>query len=210
MTLDDTPQGVHSRPLSIVLSELAADTSVERLSIADLLAALNDRAMAALLLMFALPNVIPTPPGTSAVLGAPLVFLAAQLTFGRRPWLPGFISRRSMPHSYFAAFVVRAVPWLQRAERMLQPRGEWLSRPPFEYAVGAVCLLMAVIIFLPIPMGNILPAFSVCLCALGILERDGLWIAAGLASAAASVGLVWGMVYAVVKSALFLLAGAVG
>lgn len=209
MTLKEPTQGAQCRPLSIVLSELAAQKSVERISVGELLAALNDRAMAALLLMFALPNVIPTPPGTSAVLGAPLVFLAAQLTFGRRPWLPGFISRRSMPHSYFAAFVVRAVPWLQRAERMLQPRAQWLSRPPLEYGVGAVCLLMSVIIFLPIPMGNILPALSICLCALGILERDGVWIAAGLVASAASVGLVWGVIYAVIKSAVFLLAGAV-
>lgn len=210
MSPDDEEEGGHSKPLSTVLIEVAADTSVARLSVADLLAALSDRAMAALLLMFALPNVIPMPPGTSAILGAPLVFLAAQLTFGRQPWLPGFIGRRSMPHSYFAAFVVRAVPWLQRAERMLQPRWEWLSRPPFEYAVGAVCLAMAVLIFLPIPLGNILPALSICLCALGILERDGVWIAAGLVAATASVALVWGVVYAVIKSALFLLAGAVG
>ncbi len=202
---DATPPG-HNTPLSIVLAELAANTSAQRISVGELLTALHDRAMAALLLIFALPNVIPTPPGTSTVLGAPLVFLAAQLTFGRAPWLPGFISRRSMRHSHFAAFVKRAVPWLQRAERLLQPRGEWLARPPFEYAVGAVCLLMAVIIFLPIPMGNILPALTICLCALGILERDGVWIVAGLVSAAVSVGLVWGVIYALVKSALYFLA----
>ena len=68
-----------------MLTELATDLTRERVSIADLLIALQDRALAALLLIFALPNVIPVPPGTSALLGAPLLFLAAQLAFGTRP-----------------------------------------------------------------------------------------------------------------------------
>jgi hypothetical protein len=35
------------------------------------------------------------PPGTSAFLGAPLLFLAVQLALGRRPWLPRVIAERS-------------------------------------------------------------------------------------------------------------------
>lgn len=56
----------------------------ERISVADLLAAMQDRALAALMFIFAVPNVVPVPPGTSAILGAPFIFLAAQLTLGRR------------------------------------------------------------------------------------------------------------------------------
>ena len=46
------------RALSDVLTDIANDASRERISVADLLAALNDRALAALLLIFALPNVL--------------------------------------------------------------------------------------------------------------------------------------------------------
>lgn len=95
----------HPRSLSQLLSEIAVDARRERVSGADLLLALQDRVLAALLLIFALPNVIPMPPGTSALPGTPLLFLAAQLAFGMRPWLPGFVSRRSMPHHRFAAFI---------------------------------------------------------------------------------------------------------
>jgi hypothetical protein len=68
--------------------------------------------------------------------------------------------------------------------------------------------LLAIIVFLPIPLGNMLPALAICLLALGILERDGVWILAGLATAAASVALVWGVLYALIRSALFLLENA--
>lgn len=193
------------RPLSHLLNEMAADSSRERISIADLLLALQDRALAALLLIFALPNVIPVPPGTSALLGAPLLFLAAQLAFGMRPWLPRVIAGRSMPRTPFAALVTRATPWLARAERLLRPRWGGLCRPPAEYLVGGVCLLLSLIVFLPIPLGNMLPALAICLMALGILERDGLWVLAGLLGAVAAVVLVWGVLYALVLSAVFVI-----
>lgn len=185
--------------------EIAGDTARERVSVADLLIALSDRALAALLLLFALPNVIPAPPGTSAIIGAPLLFLAAQLALGRRPWLPRLIAERSMPRGHFHTLVSRAAPWLARAERLMRPRLTVLAKPPAEYAIGAVCLLLALIVFLPIPLGNILPAFAICLFALGILERDGLWVLAGLVAAVTSVVLVWGVFYAFLHSALLLL-----
>lgn len=77
--------------LSQLLRTLADDATRDRIAVGDLLQALGDRAIGALLFIFAFPNILPVPPGTSAVLGAPLVFLAAQLAFGMRPWLPGHI-----------------------------------------------------------------------------------------------------------------------
>ena len=199
----------HPLPLSQLLTGIAADSSRERISVADLLTALHDRALAALLLLFALPNVVPVPPGTSALLGAPLLFLATQLAFGMRPWLPAFITARSMPRSHFAAIVSRAAPWLARAERLLRPRWSACCRPPAEYALGLVCLLLAIIVFLPIPLGNMLPALAICLLALGMLERDGLWVLAGLLAAVGSVALVWSMFYALLRAAMFVIGNVV-
>ena len=87
--------------LSQLLRTLADDATRDRIAVGDLLQALGDRAIGALLSIFAFPNILPVPPGTSAVLGAPLVFLAAQLAFGMWPWLPGLISRRSMSRADF-------------------------------------------------------------------------------------------------------------
>ena len=87
--------GERGESLSDMLSALAQDTSRERISVGELLTALGDRALGAMLFIFAFPNVLPTPPGTSTVLGAPLIFLAAQLAFGRKPWLPAVVAKRS-------------------------------------------------------------------------------------------------------------------
>ena len=61
------------------------------------------------------------------------------------------------------------------------------------------------VLFLPIPLGNMLPAFAISLIALGILERDGLWIIVGAVLGVLSLLIVWGVIWAVIKTAIFLL-----
>ena len=90
---DDASMG--SRTFSHALLTLAEDRSKDRIFISDILHAMGDRAVVALILLFALPNVVPVPPGTSAILGTPLLFLTAQLALGQKPWLPRVIAGRS-------------------------------------------------------------------------------------------------------------------
>ncbi len=194
------------RPLSDVLFDIAVDTTRPRISIGLLLKALDDRALAALVLIFALPNAIPMPPGTSSVLGTPLVFLTAQLALARSPWLPKFIANRSVSRPDFAAVVVRLAPWLARAEKLLKPRLLWMTSSIGERFIGLVCLCLSVVLVLPIPFGNMLPAAAICLMALGLLERDGLWMIAGLVTTVISVALVAGVLVGMAKAAMFVLA----
>ncbi len=201
LTIVTKPPGGHA--LSTVLWELSADTQRERIAIRDLLAALGDRATGALIFIFAFPNVLPMPPGTSTILGAPLIFLAAQLMLGRAPWLPTFVANRSMTRSDFSLLVKRILPWLQRAENLLRPRFTSLAVPPMEHVIGLLSLLLAVLLVLPIPLGNVLPALAISLMALGVLERDGLWVLSGLAVSVAAVFVVYGVVFALIKAALY-------
>jgi hypothetical protein len=192
--------------LSVILAAIAADRSRERISIGDLLELLSHRAFGALIFIFAVPNCIPTPPGTSSILGAPLLFLATQLALNRpKPWLPSFITRRSIARRDFAKVIDKVMPWLRRAERLLRPRVSFLTYPPFEQAIGVVCLLLAIVLFLPIPLGNMLPALAISLFALSILERDGLAAIAGLLVGLVSVAVAWGVVFALVKAGIFFL-----
>lgn len=190
-------------PLSEVLRLLADDPSRERIAVSDLLTVLGDRALGALLFIFAFPNVLPVPPGTSTVLGAPLIFLAAQLAFGLKPWLPQIVSQRSMAREDFRALIARIGPWLARGEKFLRPRFSGLSFPPMEFGIGLICFVLALVLVLPIPLGNMLPALAISLLALGILERDGVWVLAGLAMAATSALVVSGVVFAMIKVAVF-------
>ena len=210
ISVEQLPPDEGADRLSAILTAIAKGQHRERISIADLLHALEHRAIGALMFIFAVPNAIPVPPGVSAVLGAPLIFLTFQLMIGRRPWLPRIITDRSLSRVDFEKVVDLAAPWLARAERLMRPRFQFLAKPPAEYVVGAVCLLLSIILFLPIPLGNMLPAFTICVLALGVLERDGVWIALGVAIAVAAVVIVWGVMLALLWGALFVLGNLFG
>ncbi|WP_151718178.1 exopolysaccharide biosynthesis protein [Gemmobacter serpentinus] len=195
---------------SELLQQVAETHSEDRISIADLLQAMKGRAIAALLFLFAFPNILPTPPGLAAVLGLPLIYLSSQLMLGRQPWLPGFIAHRSMTRDTFRNIVAKAAPVLNRAEKMLRQRWWPLVSPGAERVLGFVCLALAVLLSLPIPLGNLLPAAAICVIALALLERDGLWVIVGLLATIAAFAWVGGMGYALVKSAIFVVVNAFG
>ncbi|MCA0270753.1 MAG: exopolysaccharide biosynthesis protein [Proteobacteria bacterium] len=198
------------KPLSEVLTTIAGDETREYIAVGDLLALLGGRGRAALILLFALPNVLPTPPGTSGILGLPLLYLSFQMMLGRVPWLPRFIGERSMSRYSFAQLVERISPVLSRAERLLKPRWSVFVGYGAERVLGAVCLVLAAVLVLPIPLGNMLPAFAICLIALGVLERDGVWVLSGVVIGVVSLVIVAGVVYALIKSAVFVVMNAFG
>jgi hypothetical protein len=194
-SLDGAPvdTGLPKKPVGHRLSEILlsiAQTEQERISIGDLLTVLDHRALAALLFIFAVPNAFPAPPGISTILAAPMIFLAAQLAIGLKPWLPRFIAERSLKREEFQALIKPVAPWLAKAERLMKPRLEAFTSLPVKRLVGAVCLLLSVILILPIFLGNMLPAIAVCVLALGLLERDGAFVLAGLGIAVVSVVVV--------------------
>ena len=203
LTASDT-----GRRMSEILRDIAAETGPDRITVADLLTAMEGRAFGALLLLFAFPNILPSPPGLAAILGLPLIYLASQLMLGRSPWLPNFIANRSISRVSFASVIVRATPWIARAERMLVTRLHILAGPVAQRLLGAVCLLLSLILVLPIPFGNMLPSLAICIIALGMLERDGAWILGGLFAAVIAAGVVGGLAYGLVKSAIFVLMNA--
>lgn len=188
--------------LSDLLSDLAADESRERIALSDLLDSLKVRAFGPLLLIFALPNIVPTPPGTSAVLGLPLIFLTFQMLTGGAPWFPAFLAHRSLARTDFARMAAVIVPRLARTERMLRPRLGFLSSKFAEQALGVLCLVLSVILTLPVPLGNMAPAFALALIGLGLFERDGLWVLAGVAAGIGALVLVHGVIWALVMTGL--------
>lgn len=202
------PQPAPPPRLSEILAELAGDDSRDRISVHDMVETMRARAFGALLLIFAFPNILPTPPGTAGILGLPLIFLSAQMMLGLDPWLPGVIARRSMARSTFQALVLRITPWLLRAERLLRARMQLLAHPRAQRILGALCLIVSIALVLPVPFANMAPSIALCLIGLGVLERDGLWIVLGILAAFGSLAYVAGLAYALVKSVVFLLMNA--
>src|SRR5581483_2970039 len=162
--MDDRPEAKslaaaapNSRRTSQILRDFAAGCQEPRISLGTLRDALGDRGFGVLLFIFALPNLVPVNiPLLSAVLGLPLVLLAAQLSYGRhKPWFPDWLEAQSFPRLGFAAVVGKALPSLERVERLLRPRLTWLLSWTGERLIGVAVLILAAVLALPIPFANI-------------------------------------------------------
>lgn len=177
------------QPLSAVLSETLENH--ETISVDELVARFGGRALGALLLVFGLMCTLPLPPGGTTVFGAPLLILAPQLMFGRRsPWLPARVRRRSIETRHLRKGLDRVLPWLTRIEAISRPRLSVLFSGPGQLAIGLICTVFAVILILPIPLGNLLPGAAVSVLSLSLIQRDGALALLGYVLAAASVGVL--------------------
>jgi hypothetical protein len=190
-TLDaDEPGPEADLTLSALLLALA-ECEGSRLSIEAVLAHFGRRAFGAALFVFAAPNLLPLPPGSSTVLGLPLLIIAPQLMFGAKtPWLPRSVGCRTLDLSVLRAFCRRAAPWVARVERLTTRRLPFMFAGPGVIAIGLVCTLLAAVLLLPIPLGNLLPATAIAILALSLTQRDGVLAVAGHLAAGASVAVL--------------------
>ena len=108
-----------------------------------------------------------------------------------------------MTREDYSGLVRRVSPLLARAEKLLVPRLLFITGDRGEKVIGAFCLLLAIILALPIPFANMLPAIAISMMALGVLERDGIWVIGGAIVGGLSLVIVWGVVWALAKVAIF-------
>lgn len=178
------------RPLSAVLSEIAEGPE-PRITIAELTQSFGGRAIGALLFVFGLACLLPFPPGATTIFGLPLVLLAPQLIFGSSaPWLPRRVKARSLSTADLRASLPRILPWLRRAEAISRPRLSVLFDGVGERLIGLVCFVLGLVLILPIPGANLLPALAVASLSFALIQRDGLIALFGYLVAAASASVL--------------------
>jgi hypothetical protein len=154
----------------------APDLSIGR--ICDLF---QRRTYAVLIFIMAAPNALPMPPGTSIVTGLPLLVIAWQMMLGyQQPWLPEAIRARAVPPGLFRATDRWIGPALATVDRQLRPRLTILLGRPVQQLVGALLLLVAIVILVPLPLSNLVPSAGAALIGLALLRRDGLALLLGV------------------------------
>lgn len=197
-----------SASLSSLLLAFAANFTAERVRVRDITESLGQRSFGFILLIFALPNSLPIIgiPGVSTITGLPLLFVAVQMALGhQRVYLPRWIADSSLATADFQKLVNKVAPWLQRLEKLMKPRIYVLTQGNAERWLGAFCVLLAFLLVLPIPLGNLLPALGILFIALGLIESDGVCVLAGIALGIASWVLLSGLVWVVIKTTLSLI-----
>ncbi|MDP1630499.1 MAG: exopolysaccharide biosynthesis protein [Caulobacter sp.] len=179
------------RPLSDLLREISDDTDPV-VTVGDIVRRLGPRSFGALLFVFSAPNWLPLPPGSSTFLAAPLVLLAPQIALGvSRPWLPRFVDARRLEREHLAKALRKLIPVLERVEMVSRPRLVFLFGPIGDRVIGVTVTLLALVLLLPIFLGNMGPAAAIAAFGLALVQRDGLLALAGYAITAGSTALLF-------------------
>jgi hypothetical protein len=186
--MSDPPKAVR---VSELLDQIAARPG-RKVAVADIVEMFGDRAFGALMFVFAAPLILPMPPGVSALLGAPLIFITGQWMLGRRTlWLPKALLDRTISKSDFRSLTAKLMPYLEKLERRLRPRLTFMYNPFGDRLVGLLCFVLSLIVFLPIPFGNMLPSLAIAAFAIGGAERDGIAAIFGWIMAILSIAVLW-------------------
>lgn len=188
---------------SDILIRLAAGRDTRRISVREIVAALGERAYALLVVVLGLPNCLPMPPPIPLLCGLLLLFVAAQIVVGwPSPWLPRRLLDRTISHDDLVKAANRAVPWLQWLERGARPRLVAFNREVAMRVIGCILLVFALALIFAAPViGQIPLGLAVCLVGLGLVERDGYVVIAGLVLGAIGVSLSLGFLIAVLAGA---------
>ncbi len=159
-----------------------------RLTLRELLQLHGEASGAVLLMLMALLSTLPVA-GAGTVLSLGLFALAWAWLRGRDSLhLPERLAALQL-NATWTRRCLHSLAWTyERAERWLRPRWTTLSHARARFWWALWIALMAALIFLPLPLGNVLPGTSLMLLSLGWLFRDGLALLLSAATGAVGVG----------------------
>jgi len=147
-------------------------TDAKEVTLSSLTHRLGDRTFGILLLLMAVFNLIPI---ISILSGLLVAILGLQLALGfQEAKLPNFVLTKRLPAKQVRAALNVFLPKIKSLERYIKPRWHFTEAAIFDRINGVILMLVGLMILLPIPLANVIPAFVVFLMGLGLLERDGL------------------------------------
>jgi hypothetical protein len=169
--------------LSAEIERLLATLGERPVTLREAIVVTRSRAYTFLLIVLSLPFCLPIPlPGLSTALGAVIALIGLRLSMRLEPKLPARVLDAPVPSSKATLILNGALKVVRGLETFLRPR--WCFLVDFavlHHFYGAMICISGVLLMLPlpIPFSNLLPALSVIFLAAALIERDGLFIIAG-------------------------------
>ena len=179
--------------LTSVLDEIEENIDGDKITFGKIVDEFEDRGYGPLLLIAALFIMLPTGgiPGVPTLLAVIIIFIAAQLTWGRSiPWLPNKLRSISFDKAKFSKAANKLKPVTRKIDYVLRPRLKRFAKKPMTRIIGAV--IIALCLFMPfleiIPFADVIPSSSIVIISLGLTARDGVFTLVGLIAAFIMLG----------------------
>lgn len=163
------------------------------ISMGDLMSRIAERGYGLLLILLALPTLFPVlPPGSAATIGFLYTIIGFQMLCGKKfPWLPRKVRNYRFSEKTAHKLRERGVAFFNTLERFSRARWLFMETAVMLRIVALTIILMGLILFTPLPFMNTLPAFAVMLLGIGLINRDGIFLLAGLSLSFSLLGFIY-------------------
>lgn len=183
----DTSEG-----LSIALHRTIDSIQGSTITLRQLFALIGEQGLLFLCALLTIPFLIPVSiPGVSTVFGLAIIFIAIGITLNRIPWLPGKVMDRPLETEKLIPTLQKGATMVGRIDRWIRPRLLQLTHGAVMNRLNGLALIFGgLLLIFPlglIPFSNTLPAFAILFLAVGILQRDGLFVLLGYLMLVATV-----------------------
>ncbi|MFB8343558.1 exopolysaccharide biosynthesis protein [Brucella cytisi] len=185
--------------MSTIMTDLAREASLrDGLTVFEALELMGRSGFGFVLILLALPALIPLPGPFGMVFGTAVSIVSLQFMFGLQPvWLPSFLGKRKLSASALSTMERHVSPLVQRIERLVLPnRLQAIAGSKLNYIVAIPVFCLGIAIALPIPFGNMAPVAAILVISIGLVEKDGLVVLFGLGLTMLALAVTGGLVYA--------------
>ncbi len=163
----------------------AVDTIEGRtVTLRELMELIGGQGLLFLCALLTLPFLIPVSiPGVSTVFGAAIILISLAIAADRTPWLPKRIMDRPLETEKLVSALRKGADVVRRVERLVRPRLTGLTGGSLTGRVNGLGLTAGgILLMFPlglVPFSNTLPALAILFLALGISQRDGVFVLLG-------------------------------
>jgi hypothetical protein len=170
--------------LSETLKQTASSLTGEKVTVRQLMELVGEQGLLFFCMVLTIPFLVPVSiPGVSTVFGAVIILISIGITMNRLPWLPNRIMQREFATESLAPTLHRGAEMFKRMDQWVRPRLGFLTEGAAINRINGLALLFGgILLIFPfgfIPFSNTFPGWAILFLAVGMLQRDGLFILIG-------------------------------
>ncbi|MCA0456383.1 MAG: exopolysaccharide biosynthesis protein [Chloroflexi bacterium] len=180
------------KSLGETLQYMSSSITQPTVSLRELLELIGEQGMLVFCMFLTIPFLLPVSiPGVSTVFGLVITLIGIGVAFNRVPWLPARLMNRTIERIHLIPALEKGAALFTRLDKVVSPRILALTHgATINRLNGLLLILGAILLMAPfglIPFSNTLPALAILFLAVGMLQRDGIFVLLGYLALVATI-----------------------
>lgn len=159
------------------------------LTAADLLELVGPRSHVLALLLFALLNLLPGPPGYNFLMALAMFAVSLSMLFNRPLSFGAWFGRIPLPIKVVQKLLDALGAMVRWAARISAPRWRGMTGRRAMPFIAVCAVILGLVNMAPIPFMNLIPSIGLAVICMGVLNEDGKAVLVGVAIAALGTAL---------------------